>query len=202
MAWTESVPYSSAVGRLKAAYDRVRSGTGQIDNILSVHSLRPHTLEGHMTLYKSVLHHSGNSLPLWLLEALGVRVSLLNGCSYCVKHHLAGLRASVSQTARVDLIQIALETGAFEPVFDVRCAALLRYADKLTSAPSSLIEDDLAELRAAGLNDGEILEANQVVSYFAYANRTVLGLGVTTDGEAHIGLSPRHSDQADDWRHE
>lgn len=33
------------------------------------------------------------------------------------------------------------------------------------------------------------LEINQVVAYFAYANRTVLGLGVNTEGEI-LGLSP------------
>ena len=51
-------------------------------------------------------------------------------------------------------------------------------------------------LRENGLNDGEILEINQVVSYFAYVNRTVLGLGVTTAGD-QLGLSPGEAD----WRH-
>ena len=38
-------------------------------------------------------------------------------------------------------------------------------------------------LREAGWDDGEILEINQVCAYFAYANRTVLGLGCSTEGE-------------------
>ncbi len=58
----------------------------------------------------------------------------------------------------------------------------------------------MAALRQAGLGDGEILEINQVVSYFAYANRTVLGLGVSTRGDA-LGLSPGDSERPDDWRH-
>jgi hypothetical protein len=33
------------------------------------------------------------------------------------------------------------------------------------------------------LRTGEILEVNQVASYFAYVNRTVVGLGVTTEGD-------------------
>lgn len=37
---------------------------------------------------------------------------------------------------------------------------------------------DLESLRAAGLDDGQILEANQVIAYFAYVNRVVDGLGV------------------------
>ena len=34
----------------------------------------------------------------------------------------------------------------------------------------------------AGFDNGQILEINQVVAYFAYADRTVLGLGVSTEG--------------------
>jgi uncharacterized protein YciW len=60
--------------------------------------------------------------------------------------------------------------------------------------------DDIATLRAAGLGDGEILEVNQVTSYFAYVNRVVLGLGVTTQGDV-LGLSPANDDHLDDWRH-
>jgi alkylhydroperoxidase family enzyme len=58
---------------------------------------------------------------------------------------------------------------------------------------------DLEPMRAAGLTDGEILEVNQVAAYFAYANRTVSGLGVTTDGDV-LGMSPADTAR-DDWRH-
>ena len=38
-------------------------------------------------------------------------------------------------------------------------------------------------LHAAGCNDGEILEVNQVCAYFNYSNRLLNGLGVTTQGD-------------------
>jgi len=44
------------------------------------------------------------------------------------------------------------------------------------------------------------LEINQVTAYFCYANRTVLGLGVNTEGDI-IGLSPNNSDDPEDWGH-
>lgn len=55
-------------------------------------------------------------------------------------------------------------------------------------------------LREAGYSDGEVLEINQVVSYFAYANRMAMGLGVSTRNEA-VGLSPSQSDDPDAWSH-
>ena len=42
-------------------------------------------MEGH--LYKYVLHHSGNTVDKRFLETIGVYVSLLNDCAYCVEHH-------------------------------------------------------------------------------------------------------------------
>src|SRR5260370_22384855 len=92
MSWIGIVRKEQAAGHLGSKlYERVAGPDGHVDNVLQIHSLRPHTLEGHMALYKSVLHHSGNKVPKWLLETIGVYVSLLNGCSYCVEHHFAGL---------------------------------------------------------------------------------------------------------------
>lgn len=193
---------------MRATFDRVAGPNGEVDNILAVHSLRPHTLEGHMALYKNVLHHSGNRLPVWLLELVGVAVSQLNGCDYCVDHHIVGLRRNLADDARTDALLAAVERfddaakGAGSDVvesLDERLQAILAYARRLTLEPAAIHEADLEPMRAAGLDDGEILEVNQVVAYFAYANRTVLGLGVTTDGDV-LGLSPATSD-ASDWSH-
>jgi hypothetical protein len=41
---------------------------------------------------------------------------------------------------------------------------------------------------------------NQVTSYFCYANRTVLGLGIDTVGDI-VGLSPGDSTDPENWSH-
>jgi uncharacterized peroxidase-related enzyme len=56
--------------------------------------------------------------------------------------------------------------------------ALLAYAAKLTIEPRSVTEDDIRDLRDAGLKDEEILRANLIASYFNFSNRIALGLGV------------------------
>lgn len=200
MTWIATVPYEEAEGRLRQLYDRVKGPGGKVDNIMLAHSLRPHSMAGHMALYKSVLHHARNTLDPWLLEALGVYVSVLNGCGYCVEHHMAGLTRLLGDDGRAAAIRAAFEARAPERAFSGRELALCRYAERLTQTPAAITEADVQALRAAGLNDGEILEANQVVAYFAYANRTVLGLGVTTAGDV-LGLSPSNADDPDDWGH-
>lgn len=198
--WIQAVPYVEASGKLKVLYDKVKGPGNDIDNIMLAHGLRPHTMEGHMALYKSVLHHSGNKLPKWLLEATGVYASLLNGCAYCVEHHHAGMKRLLGDDERSRTLRQALENRVPEQVFDGKELAIMRYAEALTMSPATMQPELLDSMRAAGMDDGEILEVNQVVSYFAYANRTVLGLGVTTRGDI-LGLSPGDPDDPDNWHH-
>lgn len=201
MAWIKTIAYKDAVGRLKAIYQRIKGPDDNVDNILMAHSLRPHTLEGHMTLYKYVLHHPANTLPKWLLEAVGVYVSLLNNCDYCIEHHYAGLRRLLGDDEQAATIRAALEAkNPANSSLTVREIAALDYAALLTKKPSDITPATLEQMRAAGLDDGTILEINQVAAYFAYANRTVLGLGVDKEGDI-IGLSPGTDSDPDNWGH-
>ena len=94
----------------------------------------------------------------------------------------------------------AMESGRLEQGFAPRDVQILRYAERLTREPAAVEKSDISRLRDAGLDDGEILEVNQVVSYFAYANRTVQGLGGSAEGEL-LGLSPAESEDLGNWEH-
>lgn len=200
MSWIRTVPPSEAEGRLGEMYRQIAGPSGEVDNILQVHSLRPHTLAGHLALYKAVLHHSRNTLGRATLELLGVFVSNWNGCEYCREHHFAGLARHLRDAAQTESIRSALERDSWEADFAPRERELLRYAFKLTREPGAICEADLSGMREAGLTDGEILEANQVVAYFQYANRTVTGLGVSHVDEP-LGLAPSNTDDESDWSH-
>jgi uncharacterized peroxidase-related enzyme len=201
MPWIETVAYEDAEGRLKQLYDRVKGPDDNVDNIMMMHSLRPHSMEGHMAIYKHVLHHSGNTVPKWFLETLGVWVSSLNQCQYCIDHHFGGLQRLLADDARAAAIKAAIDARDFASApLDEKQKLAMAYAKTLTLAPFELTESDVDGLRVAGYDDGEILEINQVSAYFGYANRTVLGLGCTTEGDI-IGLSPNNSGDPDDWSH-
>jgi uncharacterized peroxidase-related enzyme len=201
MSWIATIPFETATGKLKMLYERVTGPGNNVDNIMMVHSLRPHTMEAHMSIYKYVLHHSGNTVPKWFLEALGVWVSSLNDCSYCVEHHFTGMKRLLGDKKRADALRAAIQARDIDAApLDVAQKEAMRYARVLTEAPSMLRETDVARLRDAGFDDGEVLEINQVCAYFAYANRTVLELGCSTDGDV-IGLSPGNAADPDDWNH-
>jgi uncharacterized peroxidase-related enzyme len=189
VTWIRTIDYDEAKGDLRKLYDRIKGPEDNVDNIMLAHSLRPHTLRGHMGLYKSVLHHSRNRLAIWFMEALGVHVSRLNRCAYCEEHHFEGMRRQLGDNAHAAAIRIAFDCGQPASMFDARECAALAYATLLTESPAEVSAADVESLREAGWDDGEILEINQVVAYFNYANRTVQGLGVDTAGDI-LGLSP------------
>lgn len=200
MSWIKTINYQEADPQLKKIYDRVKGPEGTIDNILKIHSLRPHSLVGHMTLYKNVLHSSNNSLPKWYLELLGTYVSHLNKCDYCVKHHHVGLKRLLGDVVKADKLLDAIRNDNLSTALEGKYSLGAEYAYNLTLEMSSLEKDDIKGLRSAGFSDGQILEINQVVSYFNYVNRTVIGLGVDTLGDI-LGLSPNESDDATNWSH-
>jgi len=200
MSWIKIISFDEAVGKLRKLYEKVTGPNNNVDNIMLVHGLRPHTMVGHMAIYKNVLHNSNNTLPKWYLESLGVYVSMLNSCEYCVEHHFSGLRKLLKDDEKANKIRKSLEKNDLKLALNEAYLEGFKYAKLLTLHPSQLLEKDIEKLREKGLEDGEILEINQVVSYFNYANRTVLGLGVSTEGDI-LGLSPNSSD-SEDWNHQ
>lgn len=181
MSWIQSIQPAQADATLRKCYQRVVGQREQVDNVLAVHALRPQTLLAHLGLYKAVMHHPELCLPLWLREAIGVFVSRLNRCEYCVAHHRCGLSAALADRQRFTALDHALATPRPAAPLSKAEQLALEYARKLTVAASSVEMEDVEALRAAGYSDGEVLEINQVVAYFCYANRVVLGLGVALE---------------------
>ncbi len=200
MTWIDTIDLTAARGKLAQLYAKIRSPRGQIDNILKAHSLRPRTLEAHLALYRAVLHSRPRELTPRECELIGVCVSLWNGCTYCVRHHLAGLKRILGNDGELAdrLVKAATQPGG-GPELSERERALCRYAEKLTRQPSTMAASDLEPLRSIGVTDAGILELNQVTAYFAYANRTVLGLGVEIAGEV-LGEHP-DQDSDEPFRH-
>jgi uncharacterized peroxidase-related enzyme len=182
-AWIRMVPLAEASGVLKDMYEKVKTPHGTVDNVMRAHSLRPHTMDGHVVLYRSVLHNPANTLPLWFLECVAVATSLANDCDYSFSHHWANARRLLKDEDRASRILAALRADKPEDAFTGKDLALIRYTQKLTRSPGKMQKADVEACRTAGADDGEILEVNQVCAYFNYSNRLLNGLGVTTEGD-------------------
>ena len=182
-AWIRMIEDQDADPELLEILKLARTPHGTVDNVMRVHSLRPNTMKGHVILYRAALHDDANTLPMWLQEVIGSYVSLLNDCDYSYANHWANAKHLMGDDAKADAAEAALKERKPEDVFEGKTLALLRYAQKLTLTPGEMARDDVTALTEAGVDDGEILEANQIIGYFNYVNRCLNGLGVTTEGD-------------------
>ena len=182
-AWISMVEDEEADDQLKQIFDVARTPHGTLDNVMRIHSLRPASMIGHVTLYKSVLHSDEITLPLWFLEVIAAYVSILNSCEYSLTHHWNNAVRLIDNTQRVEVIHDALRSQSFENTFNEKEIAILHYSKKLTCDVENLKKVDVIKLKQAGCDDGEILEVNQVAAYFNYSNRVLNGLGVSLDGD-------------------
>ena len=192
-AWISMISDDEADQDLLDALSLARTPHGTVDNVMRVHSHRPNTMRGHVMLYRAALHDDTNTIPEWLQETVSSYVSILNQCDYSLANHWANARHLIADDAKADAIEAALHADAPERVFEGAELELMRYAKKLTVNPAAMCEADVTALKDSGLNDGEILEANQIIGYFNYVNRLLNGLGVTTAGDTvgyYAGESP------------
>ena len=182
-AWIEMISDEDASEELLDVLKLARTPHGTVDNVMRVHSLRPNTMKGHVVLYRAALHDDANTIPMWFQETISSYVSILNDCPYSLANHWANARHLMGDDQRADLVEKALHAHKPENAFEGAELALLKYAEKLTLKPGAMVQADVQALKNAGVPDGEILEANQIIGYFNYVNRCLNGLGVTTDGD-------------------
>jgi uncharacterized peroxidase-related enzyme len=182
MAWIRIDGAGEAGGALREAYDRVRQARGKLSNIMAVQSLDPGAMMAHLDLYMALMF-ARSGLSREEREAVAVVVSALNGCAYCVEHHAEALRVYWRDTDRVR----ELAAGKAEAAASPRLRAILGYAVALTLEPRSVTREHVEALRAAGLSDAEILNANMVTAYFGFVNRVVEGLGVESSPDEAVG---------------
>ena len=172
MPWIKVIEYDESEGRLREIYDKIISERGKLSNIMKIHSLIPESMEKHLDLYISIMFKA-KKLRRWEAEMIGVYVSMLNKCPYCINHHAEALKHYWGE----ERVKKFLDSP-HDAVDSTRERAMLEYAAKLTREPWMMDESDIEALRESGLSDEEILHLNLVTSYFNFVNRVVLGLGV------------------------
>ena len=182
MSWIDEVSVEDADGKLETIYAELLEKRGKISNILKLHSLNPEAMGNHLDLYMTIMFGK-SGLSRAEREATAVVVSATNECAYCVNHHAEALRRYIKDDETLEMLMTADGLETLEP----RLSNIVRYAEKLTSAPSAMTESDLGELRAVGLSDRDILDLSLIVSYFNFVNRLALGLGVEYSAEEMSG---------------
>ena len=148
----------SATGKAKELLDAVKGKLGLVPNITRAMANSPSVLEGYLGLSGAL---GKGSLSAKNREQIALAVGQANHCDYCLAAHSA-IGKMVGLTP--DQILDSRRGTAVDPKAD----AVIRFARKLVDERGRVSDADVAEVRAAGLNDGGIAEvvANVALNIF------------------------------------
>jgi uncharacterized peroxidase-related enzyme len=166
MARISLITADAASPAVQEIYDQVLRG--KPGNAQRALAHRPELLKNFLGFYASV----GRSLERKLYELIYLRVSLINGCRYCVQHHVVSSRRVGLTAEDWD----ALKAGDYSRYNDKEKAAL-DYAEKLTRSPHDITDADFAGLKEH-FTDPEIVDIHLLTGLANLTNRFTDPLGL------------------------
>jgi len=170
MPWIRTIAPEDATDRLAELYGWQSAALGRPTEFTQLGSLDAEVVNARLVLYKAS-EGVASSLTPRQKQLIAYLTSILNATPHC---------ASLSR-AQLDgeLVRVldARDYGALDEVD----AAIARYVETLTLRPGEVTEADVDALRAVGLDDLSILDANNQCAHLNYTNRVANGLGLFHD---------------------
>jgi uncharacterized peroxidase-related enzyme len=170
MARLNTIQPENANGSIKTLFDAVQQKLGMVPNMIRAMANSPAVAESYVQL-SGILSHG--HLPGKVREQLALAVSEANGCDYCLAAHTAiGTMFGLSG----DQIRDARLGQSIDPKTEV----LIRFARKVNETRGKVSDDDVAEVREAGFDDGIIAEViaevalNVLTNYFNNVAETAI----------------------------
>jgi uncharacterized peroxidase-related enzyme len=161
MARVQVIDPRTATGPAKALLDAVQAQLGVTPNFLRVLANSPKALEGFLGLYGA---QGGFSLDKATQERIALAVAEGNGCQYCVSAHTA-----IGRGAGLSNDEMALNRRGRSSA-DARTAGAVALGKALNDNLGEITAAEVDAARAAGLNDGEIVEVISVVALNVFTN--------------------------------
>ncbi|MCD5992615.1 carboxymuconolactone decarboxylase family protein [Pseudomonas sp. CDFA 602] len=113
-----------------------------------------------------------SSLGLPLLELIYLRISQINGCSFCLGKHSQTLRDCEVPQAKLD----CLAGWRISELFDARERAALAWAETLTHVSEKGAPDELYEPLKKLFTDAEISDLTLAAALMNAFNRLAVGM--------------------------
>ena len=165
MARLPYVEMDGAPPEVREIYENVLKG--KVGSVQKLVAHRPEMLGKFLAFYGSV----GKSLDRRVYEAVYIRVSAINGCQYCLQHHLASSKR-VGLTADDWQALKAGDYGRFSP----KEQAALNFAEKLTRESKNINDADIDALKQH-FSSEQILDLDMLVGLANLTNRLTDPLG-------------------------
>jgi len=184
MPHIKTIDHENADPELKKVYSDIIQSRGKLAEVHKIQSLNPDALVAHMDLYMTVMFGK-SPLKRYQREMIGVVVSAVNRCDYCIEHHEQALLTYWKDEEKTELLKHD-RANLDLPESDRQ---LCNMAEHLTLNEGPDYAQYVLQLKDAGLDDRAVLDAVQIIAYFNFVNRLVLGLGVEFDEEEKKGYN-------------
>ena len=149
-----------APGKSKSLLESVHKALGMAPNLMRTLAHSPVALEAYLSFGRIL---GGGSLGARLREQIALTVAGVNGCDYCAAAHTAlGERAGIQP----DELRANLSATSTDP----RTQAALQFARRVVETRGLVSDDELARVRAAGFNEGDIAEIVGVIALNVFSN--------------------------------
>jgi len=136
----------------------------------------PDVLQARTKTDKDIFYNTSNGLPRAERELAATATSRANGCIFCASVHS---RFATQYSKRKNDVQRLLDEGVGADI-DRRWNAIIAASVALTNTPIAFDHRQVEALRAAGLDDLEIVDVLNGAAFFNWANRLMLSLGEPT----------------------
>jgi uncharacterized peroxidase-related enzyme len=161
----------STLGPAREIFDKLQAKVGAVPNLYRVLGQSPAALGAYVALNEALARAK---LEPALREKIALAVAQRNGCGYCVSAH-----SFLAKRGGIDPGGIT-EARAGRSA-DPHEAAVLVLALRLVENHGRLSDAELAEARAAGLTDGELVEIVALVAANTFSNYLNLVAGTPID---------------------
>lgn len=151
---------------------QVTPSNRKISDYVLVLAHDPETLKHRSPLFNAIMYNRGG-LSRAEREMGAVAASVVNRCIYCAAVHAE----RYNQLAKDETAMAKVFAAGGEAELEPRLAAILRFAMKLSECPPAATQADMEGLKAAGLDQEEILDLVLSSALFGWANRLMHTLG-------------------------
>lgn len=151
---------AAAQGRAKDLLEGIEKALGRVPNLIRTLAHSPAALEAYLGVMKAL---GRARIGATLREQIALAVSNANRCAYCVAAHTA-----VGGKLGLDAAELAANLESRSG--DAQVAAALRFAHAIVETRGWVRDGDLAEVRAAGYGEDEIVEIVATVAHTTFSN--------------------------------
>jgi uncharacterized peroxidase-related enzyme len=182
-SWLRLDNLTNPTPKIAAMWEESQKRLGYVREFLKL-PFEPDRLALFQGYVNRLMRSDDCKLPGRERELIALVVSLENRCEACIITHAGALEAYGMDKRNADVLLANWRRAELSE----RERALAEFASNLTLHVDMASEDDLNDLREAGLTEEEIFEVVQIVAIFNATNRLNAGLGVKVDDGAHDAL--------------